>query len=194
MRSEGLRKTPRAMLSRAVAGVRGRTSSSTCREARRPSGKTRRLRRHSPRRRKDTGQSVSEGVCTMKGTSPILSPSWPVSSSFLSPCVLPLVPAYGLFHHGPVLGRTEILPRLSKTMGSTAAFIMGFSTIFISRGRRRRTWAVSCSTTRTTCGSAAAFSRSYSDSSSPARRSSTSSCATGDSTSIRVPRDMQALS
>lgn len=54
--------------------------------------------------------------------------------SFLSPCVLPLVPAYVSFITGLSLDELKSSPRLSKTMGSTAAFIMGFSTIFISLG------------------------------------------------------------
>lgn len=54
--------------------------------------------------------------------------------SFLSPCVLPLVPAYVSFITGMSLDELKTAPRLSKTMVSTVAFILGFSTIFISLG------------------------------------------------------------
>ncbi|MBI3592870.1 MAG: cytochrome c biogenesis protein CcdA [Nitrospirae bacterium] len=54
--------------------------------------------------------------------------------SFLSPCVLPLVPAYVSFITGLSLDELKSRSRLSKTMGSTIAFVLGFSTIFISLG------------------------------------------------------------
>ncbi len=54
--------------------------------------------------------------------------------SFLSPCVLPLVPAYVSFITGLSLDELKAAPRLSKTMGSTIAFVLGFSTIFVSLG------------------------------------------------------------
>ncbi len=54
--------------------------------------------------------------------------------SFLSPCVLPLVPAYISFVTGLSLDELKAAPRLSKAMGNTFAFIMGFSTIFIALG------------------------------------------------------------
>ncbi|HEX8949981.1 MAG TPA: cytochrome c biogenesis protein CcdA [Dissulfurispiraceae bacterium] len=54
--------------------------------------------------------------------------------SFLSPCVLPLVPAYVSFVTGLSLDELKSAPRLSKTMGSAVAFVLGFSTIFISLG------------------------------------------------------------
>lgn len=54
--------------------------------------------------------------------------------SFLSPCVLPLVPAYVSFVTGLSLDELKSAPRLSKAMGNTLAFIMGFSTIFIALG------------------------------------------------------------
>lgn len=54
--------------------------------------------------------------------------------SFLSPCVLPLVPAYVSFITGLSLDELKSAPRLSKTLGSTIAFVAGFSTIFVSLG------------------------------------------------------------
>lgn len=54
--------------------------------------------------------------------------------SFLSPCVLPLVPAYVSFITGLSIEELKSAPRMSKAMASTAAFILGFSTIFISLG------------------------------------------------------------
>jgi cytochrome c-type biogenesis protein len=54
--------------------------------------------------------------------------------SFLSPCVLPLVPAYVSFITGLSIDELRHSPRISKTMGNTIAFVLGFSTIFISLG------------------------------------------------------------
>ncbi|MCC6347685.1 MAG: cytochrome c biogenesis protein CcdA [Nitrospirales bacterium] len=54
--------------------------------------------------------------------------------SFLSPCVLPLVPAYVSFITGLSLEELQSSPRLSRTMGTTLAFVFGFSTIFIALG------------------------------------------------------------
>lgn len=54
--------------------------------------------------------------------------------SFLSPCVLPLVPAYVSFITGLSLDELKSSPKLSRTMGNTFAFVFGFSTIFISLG------------------------------------------------------------
>ncbi len=54
--------------------------------------------------------------------------------SFLSPCVLPLVPAHVSFITGLSIDELRHSPRISKTMGNTIAFILGFSTIFISLG------------------------------------------------------------
>lgn len=54
--------------------------------------------------------------------------------SFLSPCVLPLVPAYISFVTGLSLDELKSAPSMSKAMGNTLAFIMGFSTIFIALG------------------------------------------------------------
>jgi len=54
--------------------------------------------------------------------------------SFLSPCVLPLVPAYVSFVTGLSLDELKSAPRLSKALGNTFAFIMGFSTIFVALG------------------------------------------------------------
>lgn len=58
--------------------------------------------------------------------------------SFLSPCVLPLVPAYVSFITGMSIDELRhsqgISKTISKTMPNTIAFILGFSTIFISLG------------------------------------------------------------
>lgn len=54
--------------------------------------------------------------------------------SFLSPCVLPLVPAYVSFITGLSVDELRHSPRTSKTMGNTIAFVLGFSMIFISLG------------------------------------------------------------
>ncbi|MCL5062038.1 MAG: cytochrome c biogenesis protein CcdA [Nitrospirae bacterium] len=58
--------------------------------------------------------------------------------SFLSPCVLPLVPAYVSFITGLSIDELKSSPRITKTiamtMPNTIAFIIGFSTIFISLG------------------------------------------------------------
>lgn len=58
--------------------------------------------------------------------------------SFLSPCVLPLVPAYVSFITGVSLEELRHSSRISKTimmtMPNTIAFILGFSTIFVSLG------------------------------------------------------------
>lgn len=58
--------------------------------------------------------------------------------SFLSPCVLPLVPAYVSFITGVSLDElrqsTRISKTIARTMPNTIAFILGFSTIFVSLG------------------------------------------------------------
>ncbi|NTU43323.1 MAG: cytochrome c biogenesis protein CcdA [Nitrospirales bacterium] len=54
--------------------------------------------------------------------------------SFLSPCVLPLVPAYLSFVTGMSLEELTHKPRISKAMVSTLFFILGFSAVFISLG------------------------------------------------------------
>ncbi|MDI6800949.1 MAG: cytochrome c biogenesis protein CcdA [Thermodesulfovibrionales bacterium] len=58
--------------------------------------------------------------------------------SFLSPCVLPLVPAYVSFITGVSLDELKhsqkISKTIAKTMPNTIAFIFGFSTIFVSLG------------------------------------------------------------
>src|SRR5208337_4094873 len=73
------------------------------------------------------------GVRAMKDVSFTLSFAAGVLS-FLSPCVLPLVPAYVSFVTGLSLDELKSAPRLSKTLGNTFAFIAGFSTIFIALG------------------------------------------------------------
>lgn len=58
--------------------------------------------------------------------------------SFLSPCVLPLVPAYVSFITGISLDELRHSQGISKTiirtMPNTIAFVLGFSTIFVSLG------------------------------------------------------------
>ncbi len=54
--------------------------------------------------------------------------------SFLSPCVLPLVPAYVSFITGLSFDELKSRPDISKTMGNTLAFVFGFSAIFVSLG------------------------------------------------------------
>jgi cytochrome c-type biogenesis protein len=54
--------------------------------------------------------------------------------SFLSPCVLPLVPAYVSFITGLSMEELKAGPRLSKALTNTLAFVLGFSTIFIALG------------------------------------------------------------
>lgn len=54
--------------------------------------------------------------------------------SFLSPCVLPLVPAYVSFITGFSIDELRSGPRIAKAMGNTIAFVLGFSTIFVSLG------------------------------------------------------------
>lgn len=58
--------------------------------------------------------------------------------SFLSPCVLPLVPAYLCYMVGVSLdqltGSTEESVARRKIMLSSAAFVLGFSTIFVLAG------------------------------------------------------------
>ncbi|MGO9612012.1 MAG: cytochrome c biogenesis CcdA family protein [Dissulfurispiraceae bacterium] len=54
--------------------------------------------------------------------------------SFLSPCVLPLVPAYVSFVTGLSFEELRSSDRTFKVMGRTLAFVLGFSTIFVSLG------------------------------------------------------------
>jgi cytochrome c-type biogenesis protein len=59
--------------------------------------------------------------------------------SFLSPCVLPLVPPYLCFIAGASLeeltGETQASPAVQrKAVAASALFVMGFSTVFISLG------------------------------------------------------------
>src|SRR5208283_5731967 len=77
--------------------------------------------------------TVFFGVLPMKDVSFTLS-FFAGVLSFLSPCVLPLVPAYVSFVTGLSLDELKSAPRLSKALGNTFAFIMGFSTIFIALG------------------------------------------------------------
>ena len=54
--------------------------------------------------------------------------------SFLSPCVLPLVPAYVSFISGLSFDELRHTRRYTKGLGSTLAFVLGFSTIFMALG------------------------------------------------------------
>ena len=57
--------------------------------------------------------------------------------SFLSPCVLPLVPAYVSYIAGSadrVLDPTEARAWRRSTIGLSALFVLGFSTVFIALG------------------------------------------------------------
>jgi len=52
--------------------------------------------------------------------------------SFLSPCVLPLVPAYLCFVSGVELG--ELGTRKGRVVATTAAFVAGFTVMFVALG------------------------------------------------------------
>lgn len=54
--------------------------------------------------------------------------------SFLSPCVLPLVPAYVSFISGLSFDQLRHTHRFTKGLGSTIAFVLGFSSIFMALG------------------------------------------------------------
>ena len=58
--------------------------------------------------------------------------------SFLSPCVLPLVPPYLIFLAGTSLERfadQEPEPRVKReTVAAAALFVLGFSTVFVTLG------------------------------------------------------------
>jgi cytochrome c-type biogenesis protein len=58
--------------------------------------------------------------------------------SFLSPCVLPLVPPYLVYLTGTSLERladAQVEPRVrGETLGAAALFVLGFSTVFVALG------------------------------------------------------------
>ena len=54
--------------------------------------------------------------------------------SFLSPCVLPLVPAYVSFISGLTLDELRHTHHFTKGLRSTIAFVLGFSSIFMALG------------------------------------------------------------
>jgi len=58
--------------------------------------------------------------------------------SFLSPCVLPLVPPYLIFMAGTSLERLadqESEPRVRReTVAAAILFVLGFSTVFVALG------------------------------------------------------------
>jgi len=54
--------------------------------------------------------------------------------SFLSPCVLPLVPGYVSYITGQSLGQSAAAPRRVAAIGLSGSFVLGFSTVFIILG------------------------------------------------------------
>src|ERR1700751_3617885 len=57
--------------------------------------------------------------------------------SFLSPCVLPLVPPYLVYLTGASLERfadTESEPRVRETLVAAVLFVLGFATVFVALG------------------------------------------------------------
>jgi cytochrome c-type biogenesis protein len=54
--------------------------------------------------------------------------------SFLSPCVLPLIPAYVSLISGLSFEELKQKRRLTKGLGGTITFVLGFSTIFMAMG------------------------------------------------------------
>jgi cytochrome c-type biogenesis protein len=74
----------------------------------------------------------------MNGNVPILTALVAGIISFLSPCVLPLVPPYLVFLAGTSLERladAEPEPRVKReTVFAAALFVLGFSTVFVALG------------------------------------------------------------
>jgi cytochrome c-type biogenesis protein len=74
----------------------------------------------------------------MNGNVPILTALIAGLVSFLSPCVLPLVPPYLIFLAGTSLERladAEPEPRVKReTVLAAALFVLGFSTVFVALG------------------------------------------------------------
>jgi cytochrome c-type biogenesis protein len=54
--------------------------------------------------------------------------------SFLSPCVLPLIPAYASLISGLSFEELKQKRNLTKGLGGTITFVLGFSTIFMAMG------------------------------------------------------------
>src|SRR5690348_12218170 len=57
--------------------------------------------------------------------------------SFLSPCVLPLVPPYLVYLAGASLERLDAAPALRgrrETVSAAALFVLGFATVFVALG------------------------------------------------------------
>jgi cytochrome c-type biogenesis protein len=56
--------------------------------------------------------------------------------SFLSPCVLPLVPGYVSYVAGNALGEggDQVRARRRATLALSAAFVLGFSAVFVALG------------------------------------------------------------
>src|ERR1700687_5127528 len=74
----------------------------------------------------------------MNGNVPILTALIAGLVSFLSPCVLPLVPPYLVYLAGTSLERfadKEPEPRVRReTVTAAALFVLGFSTVFVALG------------------------------------------------------------
>jgi len=74
----------------------------------------------------------------MNGNVPIVTALIAGLVSFLSPCVLPLVPPYQVFLTGTSLERfadREAEPRVRReTIAAAALFVLGFSTVFVALG------------------------------------------------------------
>src|ERR1039458_5331834 len=74
----------------------------------------------------------------MNGNVPILTALIAGLVSFLSPCVLPLVPPYLVYLAGTSLERfadKEPEPRVKReTVLAAALFVLGFSTVFVALG------------------------------------------------------------
>jgi len=54
--------------------------------------------------------------------------------SFLSPCVLPLVPGYVSYVAGTSLGDTEARERRLRALFYATLFVLGFSSVFVAFG------------------------------------------------------------
>ena len=76
--------------------------------------------------------------------------------SFLSPCVLPLVPSYVGFLTGLTLEELEI--RRGTALVHALWFVAGFSLVFVALGATASRWASGWCSRRCGSGASAAFS------------------------------------